>query len=115
MTALLALVVGVLFGCGLYLLLQRSLGQLLVGLVLLGNAVNLAVFVAGRLVYGMPPLIASGQTTAPVDSADPLPQALVLTAIVIGFALLSFAAALFWRTHEEVADDDPDQLRRTDT
>jgi multicomponent Na+:H+ antiporter subunit C len=114
-TLLLALVVGVLFGCGLYLLLQRSLGQLLVGLVLLGNAVNLAVFVSGRITRAAAPLIDVGETTAAPGTADPLPQALVLTAIVIGFALLAFAAALFWRMHDAVDDDDPDLLRRTDT
>jgi multicomponent Na+:H+ antiporter subunit C len=115
MTLLLALVVGVLFGCGLYLMLQRSLGQLLVGLVLLGNAVNLGVLVAGRLTRAVPPLIAEGEAAAPAGAADPLPQALVLTAIVIGFAILAFAAALLWRTHDAVGDDDPDSLRRTDT
>ncbi len=115
MTLLLGLVVGVLFGCGVYLLLQRSLGQLLVGLVLLGNAVNLAVFVAGRITRAAPPLTALGETTPPAGAADPLPQALVLTAIVIGFALLSFAAALMWRLHDAAQDDDPDAMRRTDT
>jgi multicomponent Na+:H+ antiporter subunit C len=115
MTLLLAVVVGVLFGCGVYLLLQRSLGQILVGLVLLGNAVNLSVFVAGRLTRAAPPLAGMGQSAPPPGAADPLPQALVLTAIVIGFALLAFAAALLWRTHEAVGDDDPDSLRRTDT
>ncbi len=115
MTLLLALVVGVLFACGVYLLLQRSLGQLLVGLVLLGNAVNLAVFTTGRLTRGLAPLAAVGETAPPPGAADPLPQALVLTAIVIGFALLAFAGALLWRAHDAIADDDPDLMRRTDT
>jgi multicomponent Na+:H+ antiporter subunit C len=114
-TVLLALAVGVLFGSGLYLLLQRSLGQLLVGLVLLSNAVNLGVFVAGRLTRQQPPLAAAGAAAPPPGAADPLPQALVLTAIVIGFALLAFAAALLWRMRDAAGSDDPDELRRTDT
>jgi multicomponent Na+:H+ antiporter subunit C len=114
-TVLLALAVGVLFGGGIYLLLQRSLGQLLVGLVLLSNAVNLGVFVAGRLTRQQPPLAAAGAAAPPPGAADPLPQALVLTAIVIGFALLAFAAALLWRMHDAADSDDPDELRRTDT
>ncbi len=115
MTLLLALVVGVLFGGGIYLLLQRSLARLLVGLVLLGNGVNLGVLVAGQLTRAVPPLVAEGEVAPPPGAADPLPQALVLTAIVISFALIAFAAALLWRTHHAVGDDDPDSLRRTDT
>lgn len=115
MTLLLALVTGILFACGVYLLLQRSLGRLLVGLVLLGNAVNLGVFVSGRLTRAVPPLAAPGEAAPAAGAADPLPQALVLTAIVIGFALSSFAAALLWRTRDAVGEDDPDALRRTDT
>lgn len=115
MTLLLALVTGVLFGCGLYLLLQRSLGRMLVGLVLLGNAVNLGVFVSGRLTRAVPPLAAAGEAAPAAGAADPLPQALVLTAIVISFALTTFAAALLWRIRETTDDDDPDILRRTDT
>ena len=115
MTLLLALVVGVLFGCSLYLVLQRSLGQVLIGLVLLSNAVNLGVLVMGRLTRATPPLAGPGALAPPSDASDPLPQALLLTAIVIGFALLAFAAALLWRMHDAVGDDDTDELRRTDT
>ena len=115
MTLLLALVAGTLFGCGLYLLLQRSLGRVLVALVLLGNAVNLSVFVTGGLTRSVPPLAAPGEAAPAPGAADPLPQALVLTAIVIGFALAAFAAALLWQVRRATDDDDPDMMRRTDT
>ena len=115
MTLLLSIAVGVVFACGLYLVLRRSLAQLVVGLALLSAAVNLGVFTAGGLVRGAPPLVAPGESAPPPGVADPLPQALVLTAIVIGFALIAFVAVLVWRTRELAESDDVDQLRSTDT
>lgn len=88
-----ALVTGVLFGAGLYALLSRSLFRALLGIILLSQAANLAVFSAGGLIVGRPAMLDPDGATAAV--ADPLPQALVLTAIVIGLGLSSFAIALF--------------------
>ena len=115
MTVLLAIAVGVLFGGGVYLLQQRSLAQLVLGVVLMGHGANLAVFVVGGLVRGAPALVASGETAPPAGAADPLPQALVLTAIVIGFAFAAFAAALALRARRVVDNDDVDAMRSTDT
>lgn len=114
MTLLLALLVGAFFTGGIYLLLQRSHARLLVGLLLLSNGANLAVFVMGGLTRSAPPLATEGEMAPPPGVADPLPQALVLTAIVIGFALIAFAAVLLWRAHEATGTDDLDQLRSTD-
>jgi multicomponent K+:H+ antiporter subunit C len=86
MEVLYALSVGVLAGCGVWLLLRPRTFQVLMGLTLLSYATNIFIFGMGRLAQHKAPLIDSGQ---PVDSslyADPVPQALVLTAIVIGFA-----------------------------
>ena len=87
------LVTGLLFGAGVYALLSRSLFRALLGMLLISQAANLAVFSAGGLTAGAPAIVnAEGAATA---VADPLPQALVLTAIVIGLGLAAFAIALF--------------------
>lgn len=115
MFVVLAIVVGVLFACGFYLMLRRSLVKLLLGLVLLGHGANLAVFVSAGLTRDPAPLAATGAAAPPDGSADPLPQALVLTAIVIGFAIVSFTAVLARRALSAVGTDDPDAMRSTDT
>ena len=81
MSALYAFVAAGLFGCGLYMVLSRHLVRVLLGLSLLSTAVNLMVFQAGRIQSVQPPLIPEGAARLH-DAADPLPQALVLTAIV---------------------------------
>ena len=82
----LALGIGTLAGSGVWLLLRPRTFQVLIGLVLLSYAVNLFIFAMGRLRTGMPPILHPGQAGDPAHYADPLPQALVLTAIVISFA-----------------------------
>lgn len=85
MEVVLALAIGVLVASGVWLLLRPRTYQVIIGLVLLSYAVNLFIFVMGRLVMGLPPILAEQAGNA-AHSADPLPQALVLTAIVISFA-----------------------------
>lgn len=110
MTVLLAVVVGGLYASGLYLMLRRSLVKLLLGLVLLGHAANLLIFAAGGVVRGRAPLVVAGELAPPAGAADPVPQALILTAIVIGFAVISFAAVLARRVFEVVGTDDPEAM-----
>lgn len=108
MTVLYALVAAGLFGCGLYMVLSRNIVCLLLGLSLVTTAVNLVVFQAGRFRSLQPPLIPEGADRLR-DSADPLPQALILTAIVIGFALtvmLAVLAVRAWRGHGTLASDE---------
>jgi multicomponent K+:H+ antiporter subunit C len=81
-----AFVIGVLVASGTWLLLRPRTFQVLMGLSLLSYAVNLFIFAAGRLVIAMPPIIGADGTSDPARFADPVPQSLVLTAIVIGFA-----------------------------
>ncbi len=114
MELLLALVVGVLFGSGCYLLLQRTLGHLIIGLALITNAMNLLIFTAARLSREAPALIAEDGTLPPEGHADPLPQALILTAIVIGFGVLAFFIALAYRAYQAIGTDDLSQLNTTD-
>jgi multicomponent Na+:H+ antiporter subunit C len=92
----LALAVGALCAASVYLMLARDLVRVLVGILFLGVAANLLIFVAGGVGSGVPPLVPAGATAAPPDSADPLPQALILTAIVISFGFAAFAIVLAW-------------------
>ena len=85
MEALFALAIGVLTGSGVWLLLRPRTFQVIVGLALLSYAVNLFIFGMGRLVVGRAPIVAPGMVADAAQMADPVPQALVLTAIVIGF------------------------------
>lgn len=114
MTVLLAIGIGVLYTCAFYLMLRRSLVKLLLGLVLLSHASNLLIFTAGGLRRGQAPLVPPGAQALPADSADPLPQALVLTAIVISFGVMAFSVALFRRVYLQVGADDIDRMRSTD-
>ena len=94
MTALIACAVGVVYAVSLLLLIRGSLWQLLLGLALLSHGTHLLIFAGGGLVSGAPPIVVEGALSPSLGSAAPLPQALVLTAIVIAFAVLAFALVL---------------------
>jgi multicomponent Na+:H+ antiporter subunit C len=113
MTAVLAVVIGILYAAGLYMMLRRSIVKLVIGLAILSNAANLLVFTVAGLNRGKPPVIPEGEMQL-VASADPLPQALILTAIVIGFGVLAFAISLVLRAFETTGSDDLDSLKATD-
>jgi multicomponent Na+:H+ antiporter subunit C len=104
MSLVLVVLIGVLFGTGTYLMLHRTTTRIIVGIGMLGNGVNLLILVAAGPSGGVPIV---GRA---LPFADPVPQALVLTAIVIGFALQAFLLALAWRNwtiddNDEVEDD----------
>jgi multicomponent Na+:H+ antiporter subunit C len=109
--AVVAILVGVLFAGSIYLMLSRNLVHYLLGLVLIGNAANLLIFSAGGLTRGEPALVGSGLEKPDVAIANPLPQALILTAIVIGFGLLAFALVLAYRAYETLDTVDTDAMR----
>ena len=98
---------------GLYLAQSRDVLRVVIGLVLLGNAVNLLLLAAGRLASAQPAVVPAG-LTALSGAANPLPQALVLTAIVIGFALACFALVLVMQLVRELGTDDALALRLTE-
>ena len=98
MIAAVALAVFAAMTAGVFLLLSRDLLRCVLGLSLMGAAVNLVVLSVGRLTTGMPPIIEQGQQML-AAAANPLPQALVLTAIVIGFSLTAFATVLLLALH----------------
>jgi multicomponent Na+:H+ antiporter subunit C len=115
MEFLLAFAIGGLYAAGLYLMLRRSIVKLVLGLAILGNAANLLIFTASGLVLGRPPLVPDGASVPAERFADPVPQALILTAIVIGFGVLAFALVLVQRANQAVGSDDLDALTTTDT
>ena len=96
--------IGIVTACAVYLVLRRRTYSVVLGLTLLSYAVNLYLFSTGRLRSGRPPIAEGGVS----DYADPLPQALVLTAIVIGLAMTAFVIALALRMHVEVEHDQVD-------
>ena len=112
MEVLLALAAGVLYAAGIYLMLRRRLVQLIIGLGLLSNGTNLLIFTAGGLTRAYPPVVPEGATALAKPYADPVPQALVLTAIVIGFGLLAFSLVLAHRVHGTEGSDDVDDVGR---
>lgn len=102
-----AITTGGLAGLGLWMLLDRNLKRVVLGVAVLGNAINLGVLTAGRFIGERAAFVEAGNTAA---AANPLPQALVLTAIVIGFSLFIFALALLKRTRELHGDKTTDSV-----
>jgi multicomponent Na+:H+ antiporter subunit C len=114
METVLAFTIGALYAAAIYMLLRRSVVKLLIGLSLLGHAANLLIFTAAGLTRGNPPVIAPGSTASAAGFADPLPQALILTAIVIGFGVTAFALALVYRVYSTLGTDDVNRMGETD-
>ena len=100
---------GLFFASAIYLMLSRHIIRILIGVALLGNAVNLLLFVAGRVTREIPPVI-SGDTL-PASAANPLPQALILTAIVISFSFFAFLMVLGYRAWQTLKTDDTTGMR----
>jgi multicomponent Na+:H+ antiporter subunit C len=109
--AYLAVVVGAVFAGGFYLVMRRNLLRFVFGLILLSSGVNLLVFTAGRVSRGAPPIIPEGASAPVGEVANALPQALILTAIVIGFGLTVFAMVLLLRLYERLGTLRTDQLK----
>src|SRR3954453_22567472 len=102
---------GALYACGIYLILERSLTRVLLGLMLLANATNLLILATGGPV-GLAPFFS--KDTDPASYSDPLPQALILTSIVISFAVTAFMLGIIYRTwvlarQDEIQDDAEDR------
>lgn len=114
MELLLVILIGVLYSSGIYMLLRRSLVKLIIGLILLGNGANLLIFLLGRIVKGKPPVIGEMDRVLAGVYADPVPQALILTAIVISFGLQAFAIILIKRVYAVIDSDDLDDLNSTE-
>jgi multicomponent Na+:H+ antiporter subunit C len=110
MEVILAVLAGILVAAGAYLMMSGKTLPYLFGLTMISNAANLLIFGTGRLTYGKPPLIPEGAKTI-TGAANALPQALILTAIVIGFGLLVFALALAYRSFYVLKTTEMDEMR----
>jgi Multisubunit Na+/H+ antiporter, MnhC subunit len=104
MEAMLAIAIGLLSSCGVYLMLRARTFPVILGLTLLSYAVNLFLFASGRLTINAPPIISAEAS----HYTDPIPQALVLTAIVIGFGMTAYIVTLALRGLSESGDDHVD-------
>ena len=111
MEPLFALLSGLFFTVAIYLILSRHTVRVLLGIAVLGNAVNLLLFTAGRLTREVPPIIAGGLDVLQPEAANPLPQALILTAIVISFSFFAFLLVLTWRAYQDIGTDDSELMR----
>jgi multicomponent Na+:H+ antiporter subunit C len=111
----LAFVIGWLFAAGVYMMLRRSIVKMIIGLALIAHSANLLIFTAAGLTRGRPPLIPAGVTEIETPFTDPLPAALILTAIVISFAVIAFAMVLVKRAYQAVGSDDLDDMNSTDS
>ena len=109
-----AVLIGVFFAVAVYLILSKSVIRMLLGISILGNAVNLLIFTAGRLTREVPPIVTGDATQLTQPFANPLPQALILTAIVIGFAMFTFLLVLGYRAYQELDADNTDTMRLTE-
>lgn len=111
MESVFSALVGLFFAAGIYLLLSKHIIRILLGIVLFGNAVNLLIFTSGRLMREVPPIIPAGLDVPAGPVANPLPEALVLTAIVISFSFFAFLLVLAYRAYQEIGTDDTDGMR----
>lgn len=113
MEVLLSALIGFLYAGGVYLILRRNIVKFIIGIIFLSNATNLLVFLSAGIVPGLPAFTEEAGKSVP-PMADPLPQALVLTAIVIGLGIVIFTLALKYKFFNATAIDDLDQLKNTD-
>ncbi|MFQ3224683.1 MAG: multicomponent Na+:H+ antiporter subunit C [Lentimonas sp.] len=114
MELLISILIGALFAGGIFCLLRRSLMKLVIGIILLSQGANLLLFTAGGLTTGRPAFVDSATGIAHPLHADPIPQALVLTAIVIGFGLVAFTLALLLKAYRALGSDDINTFNQTD-
>ena len=94
-----------------YLLLSRHVVRMLLGIALIGNGVNLMLFVSGRLTRAVPPVMRDAEAMLGAGAANPLPQALILTAIVISFSFFAFLLVLGYRAYQALGTDDTARMR----
>jgi len=111
MEILMSFVIGVLFMVAVYLMLTKSLLRIILGTALLSHGAHLLLLTMGGLKTGGPPLLSEGGVEESIAYTDPLPQALILTAIVISFGVTAFFFVLAYRSYKELGTDDMDQLR----
>lgn len=111
METALPVTVSIFFAVAIYLMLSKHIIRILLGVAIFGNAVNLTIFTAGRVTREVPPIIPVELIAPDSPTANPLPQALILTAIVISFSFFAFLLVLAFRSYQELGSDDTDSMR----
>jgi multicomponent Na+:H+ antiporter subunit C len=111
METLLAILVGVYMAAAVYLMISKHIVRVILGIALLSNGVNLAIFTAGRLFPEVAAFVPFGASVPGGETANPLPQALILTAIVIGFSFFAFLLVLAYRAYQDLGTDDSDEMK----
>ena len=111
MEVLISILIGILFAVGVYMMLSRKLLRIIVGSAFLSHGTLLMLMTVGKLKNGAPPIQVDGVLDP--SYVDPIPQALILTAIVIGFATTAFGLVLAYRCYQELGTDDTEQMRGT--
>ncbi len=106
-----ALLTGIFLTIAIYLMMSKFIIRMLIGVAILGNAVNLLIFTSGRIMREVPPVIGPGLDVPAGPVANPLPQALILTAIVISFSFFAFLLVLSWRAYSTLGTDNTDEMR----
>ncbi|CAN7480718.1 Na+/H+ antiporter subunit C [Pararhizobium sp. LjRoot235] len=111
MEPIFALLTGIFLTIAIYLMMSKFIIRMLMGVAILGNAVNLLIFTSGRIMREVPPVIGPGLDVPAGPVANPLPQALILTAIVISFSFFAFLLVLSWRAYSTLGTDNTDEMR----
>jgi len=111
METVFSVLVALFFGVGIYLILSRHVIRIVLGIAIFGNAVNLLIFTSGRITRERAPIIPGHLDQLPGPAANPLPQALILTAIVISFSFFAFVLVLAYRAYQEMGVDDTAGMR----
>lgn len=114
METALAFLTGLYFAVSIYLMLSQHIIRILLGAALLSNGINMTLFAMGRITREAPPLIADDAYVGAQGIANGLPQALVLTAIVIAFSLFAFLLVLVMRSYQVLGTDDTEHMRRAE-
>lgn len=113
METVFSLVVFIMMSVSVYLILSRNILRVIIGFLVFSNGVNLVIFLSGRLASTVAPVVPEGELVLN-NSANPLPQALLLTAIVISFALAAFATVLFDAAQRKLGTLDSDAMREAE-
>lgn len=110
MEIVLSLLVGCFFALAFYLMLSQHTIRIVLGIAILGNAVNMLIFTAGRVTRDVPPIVPDDLYVPAEPIANPLPQALILTAIVISFSLFAFVLVLVYRAYQDLGTDTASEM-----
>ncbi|KZD09008.1 NADH-quinone oxidoreductase subunit K [Oceanibaculum pacificum] len=114
MESLFAIAIGILTAAAVYMFLARDLPRVLIGFIMLGTAVNMLILAAGRIGSIVPALVAGNESALTAAAANPLPQALILTAIVIGFGLAAFALMLIVKSQRILGTVMPEEMQEAE-